>query len=174
MLQSQFSQTRMTFIQPVKPDSHIRPMLVLLRCQRVNLHFSSCKIPSKITVKIVIVSIRPEQSLIMLVSLLLAILCLCRKRFHGCFHCNSARPGGKPVFCQHVLDFRLRQTSARRVGGKRSATPLFIRPRRVEIRQRIVRSKAPSPLRSAGAVQDAPCSFPPCQAICRESQVTIR
>jgi hypothetical protein len=39
-------------------------------------------------------------------------------------------------------------------GGKRSATPLFARTRRVEIRKLIVRPKAPSPLRSDVAVQN--------------------
>ena len=63
-----------------------------------------------------------------------------RKHFHGWFNCNSARPGGKPVFLN--------------CGGKRSATPLFIRMRRVEIRRPAVYPKAPSPPRSAGAVQN--------------------
>jgi len=49
----------------------------------------------------------------------------------------------KSGFMESVLD----------CGGKRSATPPWQGPERVEVSARLVRSKAPSPLRSAGAVQ---------------------
>jgi hypothetical protein len=47
--------------------------------------------------------------------------------------------------CEDVMD----------CGGKRSATPLSCGQRSAKVRGSCVRAKAPSPLRFAGAVQDA-------------------
>ena len=48
-----------------------------------------------------------------------------RKSARGLAHSRTLRAfGGHRPARQRVLDFRLRQTSARQVGGKRSATPL--------------------------------------------------
>ena len=50
-------------------------------------------------------------------------------------------------------------------GGKRSASPLFFRLNRVTLFQLTVRSKAPSSLRSAGAVHKRPPATKPAALI---------
>jgi len=51
-------------------------------------------------------------------------------------------------------------------GGKRSATPLSNGRGLGVVRERIARAKAPSPLRSAGAVQDAGAVAKPLRIVC--------